>query len=47
MNPAKSFASMPVIDESAMLIHNGQSHRFTQSGNAFFEVSKLPSLIFI
>ena len=44
MNPTQSFASMPVIDESAMLIHNGQSHRFTQSGNAFFEVSSLTSL---
>lgn len=24
LNPKKSFASMPVIDESAMLVHNGQ-----------------------
>ena len=36
MNPAKSFAQMPVIDESAMLVHNGQSHRFTQASNEFF-----------
>ena len=28
---------MPVIDESAMLIHNGQSHRFTQATNEFFQ----------
>ena len=39
MNPTQSFAQMPVIDESAMLIHNGQSHRFTQGPNQFFEVS--------
>jgi hypothetical protein len=24
LNPKKSFASMPVIDESAILVHNGQ-----------------------
>ena len=24
LNPKKSFASMPVIDDSAMLVHNGQ-----------------------
>ena len=29
MNPTQSFAEMPVLDESAMLVHNGQSHRFT------------------
>lgn len=37
MNPASSFASTPVIDESAMLVHNGAGHRFTQSSNAFFQ----------
>ena len=36
MNPAQSFAQMPVIDESAMLVHNGQNHRFTQASNEFF-----------
>jgi hypothetical protein len=30
---------MPVIDESAMLIHNGGSARFTQASNEFFQVS--------
>ena len=24
LNPKKSFASMPVIDEAQMLVHNGQ-----------------------
>ena len=24
LNPKKSFASMPVIDDSAILVHNGQ-----------------------
>ena len=28
---------MPVIDESAMLIHNGQNHRFTQASNEYFQ----------
>ena len=28
---------MPVLDESAMLIHNGQGHRFTQASNDFFQ----------
>jgi hypothetical protein len=27
-NPTKGFSNMPVIDESAMLIHNGQGHRY-------------------
>lgn len=36
MNPSTSFAQMPVLDESAMLVHNGQSHRFTQATNEFF-----------
>jgi hypothetical protein len=39
LNPQKSFASMPVIDESSILVHNGQSHRFQQSANEFFGVS--------
>lgn len=36
MNPSASFATMPVLDESAMLVHNGQNHRFTQATNEFF-----------
>ena len=36
-NPTKGFANMPVIDESAMLIHNGQNHRFQQTSNEFFQ----------
>ena len=39
LNPTQSFASMPVVDESAMLVHNGQNHRFTQGSNEFFQVS--------
>jgi len=27
---------MPVIDETSILVHNGQSHRFQQSSNDFF-----------
>ena len=38
LNPQQSFAQMPVIDESSILVHNGQSHRFTQAPNQFFEV---------
>ena len=37
LNPQQSFAQMPVIDESAMLVHNGQGHRFTQGQNEFFK----------
>jgi len=36
LNPQKSFAAMPVIDEASILVHNGQSHRFQQSANEFF-----------
>lgn len=32
----QSFAEMPIIDEGAMLVHNGQGHRFTQASNEFF-----------
>lgn len=39
LNPQKSFASMPVIDETSILVHNGQSHRFQQAANDFFGVS--------
>ena len=39
LNPKKSFSSMPVIDDNAMLVHNGQSgHQFTQGENTFFQV---------
>ena len=38
-NPKQSFAQTPVIDDSAMLVHNGQNHRFTQGANEFFSVS--------
>ena len=37
MNPSTSFSQMPVLDESAMLVHNGQNHRFTQETNKFFQ----------
>jgi len=43
LNPQKSFAAMPVIDEASILVHNGQSHRFQQSANEFFGVSLKPS----
>jgi hypothetical protein len=37
MNPTTSFASMQIIDETAMLVHNGQpSSTFTQGENDFF-----------
>jgi C1A family cysteine protease len=37
LNPKVSFAQMPVIDETSILVHNGQNHRFTQAPNTFFE----------
>lgn len=36
LNPQTSFATMPIIDETAMLVHNGQGHQFTQASNDFF-----------
>lgn len=42
LNPQKSFATMPVIDETSILVHNGQSHRFQQGANDFFGVSLYP-----
>lgn len=37
LNPKKSFSAMPVIDESQILVHNGNSHHmFTQGSNSFF-----------
>ena len=39
LNPKKSFAAMPVIDESQILVHNGQPNAgFQQGENAFFQV---------
>lgn len=44
LNPKKSFASMPVIDESAILVHNGQqSNAFQRGENTFFQVSRVSS----
>ena len=39
LNPAASFAQMPVIDEGSILVHNGQGHSFMQGSNEFFGVS--------
>lgn len=39
LNPKKSFALMPVIDESQILVHNGQPNSaFQQGPNTFFTV---------
>lgn len=46
LNPKQSFASMPVIDETQILVHNGQSNRFTQAPNEFFQVSLSYSVTF-
>lgn len=40
LNPQQSFSEMPVVDEEAILVHNGQSHGFTQASNKFFTVSR-------
>jgi len=39
LNPKKSFAQMTVIDDSAILVHNGQSSGFQRGENSFFQVS--------
>jgi preprotein translocase subunit SecG len=37
LNPKKSFSQMQVIDESQILVHNGQqSSQFQQGSNDFF-----------
>jgi hypothetical protein len=33
MNPKKSFASMPVIDDSVIMVHNGQQANAFQRGS--------------
>ena len=39
LNPKKTFAQMPVIDESQILVHNGQQNSaFQQGTNTFFAV---------
>jgi preprotein translocase subunit SecG len=39
LNPKQSFAQMPVIDESQILVHNGQPNSAFQRGvNNFFTV---------
>lgn len=39
LNPKKSFGLMPVIDESQILVHNGQPNAAFQRGeNTFFTV---------
>lgn len=39
LNPKKSFSQMKVIDESQILVHNGQqSSQFQQGSNEFFQV---------
>jgi hypothetical protein len=41
LNPKKSFAAMPVIDESQILVHNGATNSaFQQGTNSFFTVSR-------
>ena len=40
LNPKQSFASMQVIDESQILVHNGQPNSNFQRGpNTFFQVN--------
>ena len=38
LNPKQSFAQMPVIDDSAILVHNGQNSGFQRGENEFFQV---------
>jgi hypothetical protein len=43
LNPKQSFAQMPVIDDSAILVHNGQNSGFQRGENAFFQVREFYS----
>ena len=36
LNPPQSFATMPIINESQILVHNGGQSRFRQGANDFF-----------
>jgi hypothetical protein len=36
LNPKKSFAQMPVIDDTAILVHNGAGSAFQRGENSFF-----------
>ena len=36
VNPKKKFAEMSVIDDSQILIHNGQGHQFKHGRNELF-----------
>lgn len=40
-NPKTKFSEMKVIDESQILIHNGQGHQFTHGPNSMFEQKTL------
>lgn len=36
LNPQQSFADMQIIDETSILVHNGQGAAYTQAPNDFF-----------
>lgn len=37
LNPPQSFATMPIVNESQILVHNGGQSRFKQGSNEFFQ----------
>lgn len=42
-DPKKTAAQNPIIDETSIMVHNGQSNSFTQASNLLFQVS--PTLL--
>jgi len=36
-NPKPKLSQMPVLDDSQIMVHNGQGHQFKQSRNSFFD----------
>jgi cathepsin B len=41
MNPKKKFSEMKIIDDSQILVHNGQGHQFKHGRNELFEMKTL------
>jgi hypothetical protein len=41
LNPKKKFSEMLAIDDSQILVHNGQGHQFKHGRNELFEAKTL------
>jgi len=41
LSPKQKFSEMQVIDDSQILVHNGQGHQFKHGANELFEAKTL------